>query len=294
VNISTGRAAAVLLLSLAARDAAACATCQCGDYTLTLMGVEKPFAGRTRLALDAVNREEEQGDETLRDTTLYLSGSYSFNADFSVGLRLPFSRKSASDPSLAREEATGLGDADLALRYALGHVGAITDRHVWGLQGGLRMPTSREQKDHGVAVDIDAQPGTGAWTPSLGAWYGYFRYPSMVYASVIASEPGGGGYQGLDGGTAVVATVTAQRALSQTFSVQLGLESRYAKHNRFYGVEDPDSGGTAAFLVPGLVWSPAEDWVVHLEGQLPVVRNLNGDQHERGDIRVGVAFDLPN
>jgi hypothetical protein len=282
---------------LAAGDALACATCQCGDYTLTLMGFEKAFSGRTRVAFDWMDREEEQGSgagrRTLRDDSWFASASYAFTPDLSVGLRVPFTRKTADDATLARDEATGLGDADLVVKYALGQVGEATARHIWGVQGALRTPTSSERKDDaGTPVDIDAQPGTGAWAPGLGAWYGYFRYPAMVYASVLASNPGPG-YQGLNGGAALVATLTTQRALTQDFSLQLGLEARYARRNRFFGVDDPDSGGTAGFLAPGVVWSPAMDWILHLSAQIPVWRNLNGEQHERGDIRLGVAFDLP-
>lgn len=105
-------------------------------------------------------------------------------------------------------------------------------------------------------------------------------------------EPLDEGYQGLDQGTAVLATVTGQYGLTHQWSLQLGLEGRVAGYNRFDGVRDDDSGGTALFIAPGVVWAPATDWIVYASGQLPVIRNLHGEQEERGDIRVGVAFDF--
>lgn len=300
LNSTPARAlAGATLLIMASPQAQACATCQCGDYTLTLIGVEKSFAGRVRLGVDYLSREEETGSgvghETLTDNTFQLSASYSFTPDLSLALRLPYSKKESEGATLSHEEAAGLGDADLVAKLTLGRSGETSVRHLWGVQGGLRLPTSSEQKDAaGVPVSTDVQPGAGAWAPSVGVWYGYFRFPRMVYASLVATNGDGSGYQGLNPGAALLGTLSGQYALSQQWSLQLGLESRWSGHNRFNGVEDADSGGVAAFIVPGLMWSPMTDVLVHIAGQLPVLDRLNGEQKERGDIRVGIAFDLPN
>lgn len=281
---------------LATPAALACPTCSCGDYTLTLMGAEKSFPGRLRMALDWDSRSEEQGSgasrATLAENRYTLAASYAFTGDLSAAVRLPYSSKSAKTASLGSEEAAGLGDADLLGRYTLGKVGETTARHLWGLQAGTRIPTSSEQRANGVAVDIDAQPGTGQWAPLAGLWYSYFRYPLATYVTIGETMPLGEGYQGLDQGNALLASVTSQYALSQNWSAQLGVESRFAKRNTFYGVADEDSGGTAAFLTPGVVFSPDLNVLIHLSAQIPVVSRLHGEQDERGDIRLGVAFDL--
>lgn len=276
----------------------ACPTCSCADYTLTLMGAEKAFAGRTRLAADFQHRSEYQGSGAgrtrLEESRFILGGSHSPTADLSLAARVPFSGKTAESAALAREEGSGLGDVELLGRYALGHTGELTARHLWGVQLGTRVPTSSEQHaDDGGAIDIDAQPGTGQWAPSAGLWYGYFRWPVAVNLTVADVRPVGTGYQGLEQGNAVIATATSQYAFDTQWTAQLGLESRFAARNRFDGVADADSGGTAAFLVPGLVYSPDGNWIFYLAGQLPVVEDLNGEQEERGDIRIGLAFDLP-
>lgn len=271
----------------------ACPSCSCGDPTLTLMGTEKNYPGRLRVAADYQNRSEYQGSgidrELLQEDRVTLGASYAFSRDFSIGLRLPFSSKSAQTATLGKEKASGLGDAEITARYTLND----NVRHVWGVQAGLRVPTSSEQKDSsGNAIDIDAQPGTGAWAPSAGIWYGYFRFPQSVYLSVVAISPDGSGYQGLNQGTAVLATATSQYALNQQWSLQLGLEARFAGYNRFNGVKDANSGGNAAFVVPGIVWSPTGNWLLHVSGQIPAMQDLHGVQDERGDIRVGIAYDL--
>ncbi|MFP5306414.1 MAG: transporter, partial [Gammaproteobacteria bacterium] len=53
-------AAGILGLSAAA-PAQACSTCKCGDYSITLLGVEKPYAGRLRGSFDTLVRSETQG-----------------------------------------------------------------------------------------------------------------------------------------------------------------------------------------------------------------------------------------
>ncbi|HEX4894825.1 MAG TPA: hypothetical protein VFV11_00645 [Solimonas sp.] len=285
-----------LALLCAAPAAWSCASCLCGDYTLTLMGVEKNFPGRLRLALDAVSREEthgtDSGREVLTERRTVLGLSYAATQDLSLAVRLPYVAKRTQAANLASESAAGLGDAELLFKWTLAADGRAPSRHLWGLQGGLGLPTSRQERHgDGRPVDIDSQPGTGAWTPSLGAWYGYFRFPRLLHASLVAQDPVGG-YQGYNGGTALLGTVSGQYALSTAWSLQLGLEARWAQPNRFSGVEDPDSGGVAAFVAPGVLWSPRTDWLLHLAVQWPALQNLQGEQHERGDIRLGLAVDF--
>ena len=56
-------AAALLCLALylAPTRASACATCGCGDPTLTLMGAGQPFSGRLRLGAELRYRWDELG-----------------------------------------------------------------------------------------------------------------------------------------------------------------------------------------------------------------------------------------
>ena len=53
--------AIMVALSLPVGDAWACSTCGCGDLTLTVMGSEKPYAGRLRAALELRHRTDAVG-----------------------------------------------------------------------------------------------------------------------------------------------------------------------------------------------------------------------------------------
>src|SRR4051812_833357 len=52
-------------LPLTSDPAQACAACGCGDPTLTVMGAEKPFAGRLRGALTLTHRSDDVGTVQL-------------------------------------------------------------------------------------------------------------------------------------------------------------------------------------------------------------------------------------
>src|SRR3954454_6700037 len=52
----------VVALAALARPAAACATCGCGDPTLTSTGVEQPYKNRVRLALEERINDHIMGD----------------------------------------------------------------------------------------------------------------------------------------------------------------------------------------------------------------------------------------
>ncbi len=62
--------------------------------------------------------------------------------------------------------------------------------------------------------------------------------------------------------------------------------------NRSAGVEDPNSGGTRLFLVPGLQYV-TKRWIVEAAVQLPVVQDLNGTALENDYIvRAGFRFNF--
>lgn len=285
---------AALVALAAATPAWACSTCACGDYTITLMGDEKPYAGRLRAAVDFSSRTEIKGDGVERhrfqEWRTNLGMSYSITHRLTLGAQLPLVRKRVRNASLERIETEGLGDAELLLRYVAWQ-DKETPRHMAGLRAGLRLPTSSEVKDGGAPVDIDAQPDPGATAPSLGLWYGYYRFPVFVSASGYYLRYGDG-RQGFEPGDATVASVNTQYAFTDSLALQLGLDARHTHRNLFSGVEDPDSGGTLAMGFVGLAARVGADFLLHGGVQLPLLDELNGAQEEDAALRAGVAYDF--
>lgn len=273
----------------------ACSTCKCADNTITLFGTEKAFSGRFRVALDYYVRSESSGsgvgEQTTDEERTTLGIAYSLTPDLTLALQIPYVQKELESASLARQEASGLGDIDLSARWVLYRSGALTGRHLAGLRGGVRLPTSDEVEEDGVLLDIDVQPDAGATAPNIGAWYSYYRFPWFVNISAsyyTFSE----GNQDFQAGDTLLASLLAQYGLNEKLAVQAGLDLRRSDKNEFSGVTDPDSGGTLGMGFVGLAMRVGEELLLNIGYQSPVLESLDGEQEEDAAFRVGMAYDF--
>jgi hypothetical protein len=296
--IRAGKLLVAAVLTAASPATLACSTCACGDNTITLMGVEKPFGGRFRAAVDYNTRTEEKGTsgsldrQVIDEQRINLGISYSFSPKLTAAAQLPFVRKHVRNANLGEIEAEGLGDMDVTLRWTAYSDGRAFPRHLGGVRAGIRLPTSDEVKDSsGALVDIDAQPDAGATAPNLGLWYGYYALPVFVSVSGYHLFYGDG-RQGFDPGDATILSVTGQYAVTDSFAVQAGLDARHTDSNRFSGVEDPNSGGTLGMGSLGVVYRFGADFLVHAGVQLPLIEDLYGEQSEETAYRIGLAYDF--
>jgi hypothetical protein len=273
----------------------ACSTCLAGDPTLTLMGTEKSYSGRLRIAGETLYRTETIGEANvnqskLREQRFTLGLAYAWNERLNLAIRLPLIHKRLEYISLATEQTTGIGDVELVMKYTLSDQ-EKRHKHLFGVLAGLRLPTASEQKNRGESLDIDVQPGIGAWVPQAGVWYGRYRFPWFFYASSVihlATE----GFQDFQAGTAVVTTFMTQYALNYNTAIQLGLDTRWSEHNQFADQADPDSGGWLALLSPGLVIKIAEDMLCHLVVSIPTLENLSGHHEEGTIVQLGITYDF--
>lgn len=292
--IVIGLAASALLQTQAIL---ACATCLCGDPTITTMGTEKPFAGRMRASVEYLERGEEVGvpavsEHEIDERRLTYSFSYAPSKTWMIAASLPLVTKEVRRYDLSREQGSGVGDLDLSARWFIGGGGGFPVRNLWGLQFGMRLPTSSEQHSNGEPIDFDAQPGAGATIPSVGAWYGHYRMPWFFYTSAVVQHAVSDGYQGYRAGDVILLTGHTQYALHQRFALQFSLDGRWKEQDQYDGVTDADSGGVLVMASPGIAWTPVEDLVFNASYQIPAIENLHGRQEEESILRVGVAYDF--
>lgn len=108
-----------LLLWLALpRAAAACASCGCGDPTLTAMGQEKPFKNRVRLALEqrlGAHFTGAPAEQSLVSRTA-VSASWSPLPWLTLGTLAPLVVVRSEAAKRAARETVGFGDAELLVR----------------------------------------------------------------------------------------------------------------------------------------------------------------------------------
>lgn len=185
---------AAVVLALAALPPAAawaCASCACGSPVLTSMGTEPPLAGRVRLATAVRAWSETEAATQLRELRFDLLASWAPTERFTVFAALPLIAREVTPPTLARERAFGLGDAELQGRWVFLLDDLMRPRYVLGLVGGLRLPTAPViHTGDGSALSTDAQPGAGGFTGLIGLGYsGFFGERVSAHAALQAEAP---------------------------------------------------------------------------------------------------------
>ena len=247
------------------------------------------------MSLDLLTRDETLGvagfnQKKIDETRTSLNIAYAPNRRMMLALNIPVVNRTLQSFNLSTEEVTALGDITLTFKNFMQEKESL-QRHMYGLIAGVRIPTADEQTANGLPLDFDVQPGTGAYMVNAGGWYARYRFPWMFYTSTsyfVSRE----GDQQFQAGDAVVLNASMQYALHHRLSIPLALEARWSQQNKFAGVTDPDSGGTLAYLAPGVIYSIADDLLLNFAIKFPVINNLKGD-HEEGRIyTLGVTYDF--
>ncbi|QRO02090.1 transporter [Archangium violaceum] len=274
----------------------ACATCSCGDPTLTSMGTEQPFAGRLRLATQLRAWSQTTGQEaidavSLRELRMDVSVAYAPAPWLFLSATLPLQARTVQDVSLARETAWGLGDMEVGAKVFVFRDRDFSPDNLFGILVGTRLPTSPTQRDAtGRPLSLDAQLGTGSVDPFLGlAWSG-FRADWSFLASATGYLPTRG-REGFRAGAALRTTLATQFQPSPRWALRLAVDGRLEGPSDTFGVKDPVGSGFIAFLSPDLLLSPTTDVVVQLGVRVPVLNRLR-NVHQTPILQASIAYDL--
>jgi hypothetical protein len=280
----------------APRSAAACAQCGSGDPTLTVAGVEQPFAGRLRSAVELQYRSDEIGragidrsqiDEARAD----LSVAWAPHSRWLLLAALPLLYREVEDTSLARSQTWGPGELELDAKWFVWRDRELAPRWLLAAIAGLQLPTSPWRSDgRGRYLPLEAQPGSGSWDLILGSSLASFAGSTSAYAGVKwilpvhVREP-------FDPGSSVRADLALQQQLAPWFALRVAAELRADRQSREGGHPDPDSGGAIAFVGGDLVWSPLEDLVAQLGVRVPALQRWHGAHREGAALRIGLVRD---
>jgi hypothetical protein len=291
-RFTLGTLALVALTGLAApRSASACATCGAGDPTLTQVGVELPYRGRVRVSLVGQRSSyvERQGAARLAavDHRLVAGLAVSPAAFLTVSLFAPLVHRNVEYATLARDETFGIGDLDLRARFVVFRDRVVTPSHLLSLQAGLTIPTFTPlSDDRGVLLPLDAQPGTGSFTPLAGLSYSFFAEPWSMHARATIEVPteGLGGWRA---GPSVRTTLIGQWQGLAPFALGLAADTRIDTRG---GAEHGE--GYVVFVSPSVSVSPVDDLLVWATVRVPVVSSFDTERAEDVVVEVGVAVDV--
>lgn len=290
--------AAFFVVGTQERTARACATCGCGDPTLTAMGTEKPYAQRLRASLDARHRSDDIGEpdvDQIRLRETRLDGQIAWAPTDRVFLMgtVPLLQRSVRYVNGGETSTFAVGDVELRSKMFVHTDRAFSPRHLYAVTAGLKLPTAPRQRSDadGRYLPIEAQPGTGSWDPLLGLSYAFFPRPLSFYASVQGSAPLRG-TSDFRASPSVRTTTTLQYQVRPWLAPRLGLDTRLDAKAYEDGRPERDSSGFIAFVSPEVLLAPADDLLVVLSLRVPVVQALAGYHHEGPVVGLGVAYDL--
>ena len=291
-------ALATLALVLVPRPSEACASCACGDPTLTALGAEQPFQGRVRVwselryrtdrtgasGVDAMGLAEWRNDVGIA----WAPASWLF-----LSLNVPLLTRAVQFVDLSQDRGSGIGDSEVRAKFYVWKDREFAPDHLVSLVAGLKLPTGsvRVQSGTGLPLSSEAQPGSGTLDPIGGLAYSYFGGRISGFASGTFYLPihARGVFQP---GPSLRTTLAGQVQAHRLLAVRLGADTRLDSRAKVEGTVDPHSGGFIAFASPELLLSPVQDWTFYVQARVPVLNLLQGVHREGPFWGAGVTVDL--
>ncbi len=284
--------------SLAPAPARACAVCNCGDPTLTAVGVEQPYRNRVRAGIEERYGSHQQGSgldaESQQLVRSALFGAWTPHPRVTVGLVVPWMTNWVTPATGRTAVINGLGDMELSGRVLIARDKTFGAHHLFWATAGLKMPTGpRLHDDQGFPYPDDDQPGSGSWDPFVGvtyAWYSGALWSAFTSASYRYTTTGWHGYRrGMLAGW--IAAIQAQPWDWGAF--QLYIDGNWAAADRLAtGGVMPNTGGTVMRLGPAFVVSPRVDLIIRVAASLPVVQAFEGQQRDGAQVLASLVWDI--
>jgi hypothetical protein len=292
--------AAALAAAIATSPAAAraCAVCNCGDPTLTAVGVEQPYRNRVRAGIEERYGSHTQGDardgESLQLLRSALFGAWTPHPRITVGLVLPWMTTWVTPATGPTVLINGLGDMELSGRVLVARDRSFGAHHLFWATAGLKVPTApRLRDDAGFPYADDDQPGSGSWDPFAGvtyAWYSGALWSAFASGSYRYTTDGWRGYRR---GMQVGWNAAVQAQPWDWGAFQLFFDGNWVAADRLpSGAAMPNTGGTVVRMGPAFVASPRVDLMVRLAASLPVVQAFEGTQHDGAQVTLSLVWDI--
>ena len=241
---------------------------------------------RERL-LDGDSRVSDPLDREQTDHRLTLSGHYGLRHDLQLSAIVPYAyhELELDDPAGAdRLQANGLGDITGLIKWRFYRWDAPHQALNVAALAGLELPTgSDDERDGGVRLDPDLQPGSGSWDPLLGAAATYepgrWRFNGAVLYKWNTESAGD-----LDLGDELFAEIAAgNRFWLEPYPgpfMRLDVLLRYRDEGRASrdGIDLRDTGGDLITLGANLAFRPRPSLDLQASVEFPLYERVNGIQ----------------
>jgi hypothetical protein len=241
------------------------------------------------------NGDMQEVEHYTKNNYVTLDVAYSMSAILGISVQLPYINRShstlgtMSDGTVAGDgggqytsKTSNIGDAKILLNYQ-----GFLPRHTLGVIAGLKIPsgnfnetgTSTDSTAPGpVNIDRGLQPGTGTTDLIMGLFYlDSFNYAWSYFVQGLFQaaldyrddyRPGNG----------INVTVGLRYQGVSWITPQLQFNGRYVLHDTGANADLSSTGGTLAYLSPGVVVPIVKQASVYGFVQLPVYQYVRGVQ----------------
>lgn len=227
---------------------------------------------------------EREIEQSTKNQYTTVGVDYSPNADWGINLQLPYVNRSHStvapgDVELSSSHTRSLGDVRLIGRYQ----GLRPQRNV-GLQFGLKLPTGDYRKTFsdgpqtGQLLDRGLQPGSGSTDLLLGAFVvGGLSEEVDYYAQAMLQTPLAS-KENYRPGLSVNLNVGMRYVASEKIVPELQLNVRTVRRDSGDNADVENSGGTLAYLSPGVTVAVSQRIKLYGFVQVPIYQRVTGYQ----------------
>lgn len=246
--------------------------------------------------------DDAHGDVHSIETYLQPSifAAYGLTDDLTVGLRISYILRSNirspedEEPPVSdvikMGNSNGFGDVRLFGEYRFFHTADNLNNLAFLF--GLKTPTGQTtvKSNQSEVFEAHHQPGSGSWDPSMGFAFtkamGQFSFDSNVLYQVSTT-----GTQNTNLGDvfeynaalsyafgAPVRNAFFASSNNAPWTAILELNGEWREKQRADGIWDPNSGGNAIYISPGVRFSGGKGWNTALSFGAPIVTDYNGYQ----------------
>jgi len=288
--------AVLMTAALVPRPGEPCSLCQCGDPTFALMGSQL-FIPRTwhfGLSADRYSKDQvAEGDPATREKEVEqrftLSASRTLGDRLTLVALVPLANRTITTTAESAS-MSGLSDPQLLAHYRL-----LSPRSgSWlSLSVGLRSGWGRNDAlRDGIRAEEHLQPGTGAAGIEPGLTFSHVVGEAHD-GSIFGSAKGrfnGRNDAGYHYGNVALANLGYERKLGRRLNAIVEANfRRAAKDEPLRGAEDPNTGGSLLYLSPRVLVKLDRTLFLHLGVQVPVIKDLFGDQDEKVNVLSGLT-----
>lgn len=196
-----------------------------------------------------------------------------------------------SDSSNSGENASGCGDTFLSFQY-LPRVFSKKSSTEIAFGAGVKAPSGRSDAGNSKGLfPEDMQPGTGSW--DFGSWlYLNWKIPpanSYILYGGLSFRFNGENSRDYRFGH-VITAVLGIRDQRDPISFSIHGKYKFSFRDRFAGSNVLNTGGRWLCVVPGAVFKINKRLGLKTELEVPVYRNLNGENQYTSTIQIIISF----